>query len=93
MGCPRSMVASGDGHSAQRRSGEVWEGRTSFGASVELGEANGSGDLGRVALKKRRHGGVTSPASMAGGGRIGLVCMEGELGSAFYRQGKRRMSE
>ena len=34
---------------------------------MEQGEANGSGDLGRVALKKWRHRGVTSPASMAGG--------------------------
>jgi hypothetical protein len=87
------MAAAGDGRSAWRCFGEVWEGRASFGASVERGEASGSDDLGRVALKKRRHGGVTSPASMAGGGRVGLVCMEGELGSAFYRQGKRRMSE
>jgi len=62
------MVASGDGHSAQRRSGEVWEGRTSCGASVERGEANDSDGLGRVALKKRRHGGVTSPASKVGSG-------------------------
>ena len=82
------MAAAGDGRSAWRCFGEVWEGRTSFGASVELGEANGSGDLGRVALKKWRHRGVTSPASMVGGGRIGLVSVERELGSAFYWQGR-----
>ena len=27
--------------------------------------------------------------AMAGGGRVGLVCAQEELGSAFYRQGRR----
>ena len=50
-------------------------------------------DLGSNWVEGIRRGEVSVEVewavAMAGGGRVGLVCAQEELGSAFYRQGRR----
>ena len=78
-------VASSDGDAPAAVAAELGVGELKWRSGKLVGRSDRveDGRRGEVSVE------VEWAVAMAGGGRVGLVCAQEELGSAFYRQGRR----